>query len=327
MWHLEQGWVLLALPLPWFGYRWLPAWRAPRPALRVPFFQQLAKALGQPPASAAAYSLRWQLCFSLMIWALVVLACARPVWLDNPMEVSRPARAVLLAVDLSESMQTRDFAGPDGRALDRLGAVRQVLYPFILSRSQDRLGLEVFGSKAFVQAPLTLDHDSLRQLLDDLAVGMAGPDTALGDAIGLAVGLLERTGEPEKLVVLLSDGRDTASRLELRQAAALARRHGVVVHTIALGDRRAEGEGQADSASLQAIARITGGTSQHADDRLALQQAWASLDRQIARDVRVLSLQPQRELFWLPLAAALMLGLANASLALRRSGRGGVDGS
>ncbi|MNP05978.1 von Willebrand factor type A domain protein [compost metagenome] len=184
----------------------------------------------------------------------------------------------------------------------------------------------MFGSNAFPQAPLTLDHGSLGLLLDEVGIGMAGPNTAIGDAIGLSVKLLDQAREKDKLVILLTDGNDTGSVIPPQQAAELAHRHGVTIHTIGIGDVQAEGEAKVDLDSLRQIAGTTGGEFFRAEDRQELEQVYARLDAMTAHEVQTLAHQPRRELFWLPLGAALGLlalyhlgALGVARLRMRRT--------
>ncbi|SDZ48671.1 VWA domain-containing protein [Pseudomonas sp. NFIX28] len=307
MWQLDYPWLLLLLPLPWFGYRYLPPYREARSAVRVPFFTGISRAVGQSPTVAGAPGNRGQLLLNLLVWALLVLAVARPVWLEKPIERQQPVRDLMLAIDISQSMETTDFTDDSGQRIDRLAAVKQVVHGFIQRRKDDRLGLIVFGSGAYPQAPLTLDHASLALLLDDTGIGMAGPNTAIGDAIGLSLKLLEQAREQEKVLILLTDGNDTHSAIAPERAAAMAAARGVVIHTIGIGDPQAAGENKVDLGALQRIADSTGGRYFRAEDRASLDQVYATLDRLTPHQVKTFSHQPQRELFWLPLAAALGL--------------------
>ena len=136
---------------------------------------------------------------NLLVWALLLLAVARPVYVEKPIERQQPVRDLMLAIDISQSMETTDFTDANGQKINRLAAVKEVVHGFIDKRKEDRLGLIVFGSGAYPQAPLTLDHASLSLLLDDTGIGMAGPNTAIGDAIGLSLKLLDQAHEQEKV--------------------------------------------------------------------------------------------------------------------------------
>jgi Ca-activated chloride channel family protein len=306
MWRLEYPWALLLAPLPWLAYRYLAEYRETRSALRVPFFRGVSHAVGRAPGMAAVEG-RWQGPLNLLVWALVLVACARPVLVEKPLTHQQPTRDLMLAIDISQSMQTRDYADPSGQMIDRLAAVKAVVRDFIAQRSDDRIGLIVFGTGAYPQAPFTQDHATLGLLLDDTGIGMAGPNTALGDAIGLSIKLFDSAKEAEKVLVLLTDGNDTGSAITPEHAAKMARDRGIVVHTIGIGDPRGSGEAKVDLGTLQTIARVTGGRFFLARDRAALQQVYATLDQITPHQVKTFTHQPKRDLFWLPLAAALLL--------------------
>lgn len=310
MWQLDYPWLLLVLPLPWLGYRWLSPYREGRTALRVPFFAAMSRAVGQVPSPAASRNSHWQVLLNVAVWALVVLAAARPVWVEPPLQHTEPVRDLMLAVDISQSMETTDLTNAAGQRSDRLSAVKEVVRGFITQRKDDRLGLIVFGTGAFAQAPLTRDHDSLTLLLDDVGIGMAGPNTAIGDAIGLSIKLLDNAHETDKVLILLTDGNDTSSAIDPDHAAGMAAARGIVIHTIGIGNPNAEGEAKVDLAALQRIASTTGGRFFQAGDRAALEQVYATLDRLTPHAVKTLSHQPKRDLFWLPLGAALLAMLA-----------------
>ena len=175
------------------------------------------------------------------------------------------------------------------------------------SGEDDRIGLIVFGSAPFLRAPVSDDVDVLRTLLDEVQLRMAGPKTALGDAMGLAMTLFERSEMQERVLIVLTDGNDTGSLVPPDRAAAIARDQGVVVYTIGVGDPRQAGEEQLDEATLRKVAETTGGRYFFAADRAALDQIYAELDKLTPRKVATISHRPQRELFHWPLAAAIVL--------------------
>ncbi|PWK40296.1 VWA domain-containing protein [Pseudomonas sp. B21-040] len=318
MWQFDYPWLLILLPLPWLAYRFLPDYREARSAVRVPFFSAMSRAVGQAPSQAGTRSNRWQLVLNLMVWALLLLAAARPELVEKPIERQQPVRDLMLAIDISQSMETNDFTDANGQKINRLAAVKEVVHSFIDKRKDDRLGLIVFGSGAYPQAPLTLDHASLSLLLDDTGIGMAGPNTAIGDAIGLSLKLLEQTHEPEKVLILLTDGNDTSSAITPDHAAAMAAAKGVVIHTIGIGDPNASGEAKVNLQGLQQIAEATGGKFFRAEDRNALNQVYSTLDKLTPHQVKTLSHQPKKDLFWWPLGAAIgLLALYHLGALLR----------
>jgi Ca-activated chloride channel family protein len=318
MWQLDYPWLLLLLPLPWLAYRYLPAYNEARSAVRVPFFAAMSRAVGEAPGIVGNRRNHWQLLLSFLVWALILLAAARPVFVEKPIERQQPVRDLMLAIDLSQSMETEDFTNTSGAKINRLAAVKDVVQGFIDKRKDDRLGLIVFGTGAYPQAPLTLDHASLSLLLADTGIGMAGPNTAIGDAIGLSLKLLDKAHEQEKVLILLTDGNDTSSAITPDHAAEMAANKGVIIHTIGIGDPSASGEAKVNLSALEQIAKTTGGQFFRAEDRNALDQVYATLDRLTPHQVKTLSHQPQRELFYWPLGAAVaLLGLYHLGALLR----------
>jgi Ca-activated chloride channel homolog len=311
MWKFEFVWMFALLPLPGFVWWLAPAYRTVAAAVRVPFFQEMAEAAGEKPAPGGVrLRSNWlQRLLMPFLWVLLTIAAARPVFVEPPVTRELPARDLLLAIDLSQSMSERDFIDTaTGERMDRLSAVKRVVADFVAKRKGDRVGVIVFGDAAYPQAPLTLDHDSVLMLLDAMRIGMAGPRTAIGDAIGLAVRLVEQTPAQEKVLVLLTDGNDTASAIPPDQAARIAKRHGIVVHTIGIGNPDTQGEDKVDLDALAKIAQATGGHAFHAlgrEDELAA--VYSAIDTLTPVKIRREVYRPQREFYWAPLALAVSL--------------------
>ncbi|SLN37614.1 von Willebrand factor type A domain protein [Pseudoruegeria aquimaris] len=305
-------WALIALPLPWFWRRFMPPHREQVPAIRVPFFGDLAEAAGAKvgEGSVVLQHRRWQLAATWIAWVLIVLALARPVQLGEAIEETRAARDVILAIDISGSMDERDMPDAQGNPQQRLQTVKDVVGEFITAREGDRVALIVFGTKAFLQAPLTEDLQTLRDLLDQTTVGMAGPHTAIGDAIGLSIRTFENSEIEQRLLILLSDGSDTASRMSPINAAEIAAGEGVTIHTVAVGDPDGEGENRVDLATLEDIARRSGGQTFFAGDAETLANIYAEIDALTPRETETLSYRPRTPLAHLFLEAALLVGLA-----------------
>ena len=307
MWRLEYPWLLVLVPLGVLAYRWLPAYLQARQALRLPFFDTMAALTGKSPTRPGVRGNWGQLVLNIVVWLLIVLALGRPQWVEPPLTHTEPMRDILLAVDISQSMDSTDFRDPQNRPLSRWDAVKSVVSDFIDKRPDDRLGLVVFGTGAYPQAPLTRDHASLHLLLNQTAVGMAGPHTAIGDAIGLGIRMLDEADERDKVLVLLTDGNDTGSAIPPARAAALAAQHHVTVHTIGIGDPAANGEERVDFDALREIARTAGGQFFIAHDATALRDVYATLDRITPKEVKTLRHQPKRDYFWIPVGLALCL--------------------
>jgi len=312
MFELEYPWLLLLLPLPLLAWWLLPPYGERTKAIRVPFFDDLATATGQTPARGAVI-LRgnWlRRILAPVCWALLVLALAGPQRLEPPIERTESARDLLLAIDLSGSMATPDFLDAQGRRVDRLSAVKGVVDDFIRRRATDRIGLIVFGTNAFPQAPLTLDHVAVRELLDELRVGMAGEQTAIGDAVGVAVKMTASSQQRERVLILLTDGNDTAGRIPAEKAAEIAKANHIVIHTIGIGDPDAKGENRVDLAALQRIATATGGRSFRGENGEQLAGIYALLDRVTPSKVKHSVYRPKLKLYYIPLGAALLLMIA-----------------
>jgi Ca-activated chloride channel family protein len=302
-------WVFAVLPLPLI-VRWLLPRAPQRPgqALRLPFFGELPGAGG----AGAARSARWRRLLAWLAWVLLVLAAARPQWLGQPIPLPMAGRDLMLAVDISLSMTEEDMV-IGGRVVDRLTAVKAVAGDFIERRQGDRIGLILFGQQAYLQTPLTFDRPTARTLLFESAVGLAGRETAIGDAIGLAVKRLRDSPAKQRVLVLLTDGTNTAGNIAPLKAAELAADAGVRIYTIGVGadPRSAIGRGARrsplDERTLQAIAERTGGRYFRTRDVAELQAIYGLLDElePVQTDQQVF--RPVDELFGWPLAAALLL--------------------
>jgi Ca-activated chloride channel family protein len=307
----SNPWMFLLIPLPLSIYYFSPAYREPRLAVRVPFMNLLRRLSGHQPGDGAAivHRTRLQKAQLIIAWLAVVAALARPTWMDEPLVRELPMRDLLVALDLSGSMDTRDFADESGEVSDRLTAARQVLDQFLSRREGDRVGLIFFGSAAYVQAPFTEDIDVVRELLDEAQVRMLGPRTMLGDAIGVAIQLFERSEVEERVLIVLTDGNDTGSMVPPPRAAEIAQDNGVTIYTIAMGDPRAAGEQALDEVTLKQVADTTGGEYFHANDREQLDRIYATLDQLNPKQVESLSYRPEHELYFWPLGFAILLSL------------------
>ena len=308
---LAHPWLFLLLPLPWLVRRLLPTHHERKAAVRVPFLQRLSRLAGLQPGSGVAVARRplSQWLMLSLTWSFIVVGITRPQWLEEPIIKELPMRDLLVAVDLSGSMEAQDFTDKEGNTVDRLTAVKEVLDTFFARRDGDRVGLILFGSAAFVQVPFTADLEVVRELLKEAQIRMLGPRTMLGDAMGLAINLFERSEVDERVLIVLTDGNDTGSLVPPERAAEIARDNGVVVYTIAIGDPAAVGEQALDEKTLESIAGITGGGYFHANDRQELEDIYTRLDEVNPRQVETQSYRPLTDLFEWPLAVSILLTL------------------
>lgn len=305
------AWWLLPLPL---AMRLLPRRGVPQAALRVPYPERIRglaqAASGAPPRAARV--LGW------LAWALLCAALARPQVLGEPVVPPQQARQLMLAVDLSGSMSEPDME-LGGRLVDRLTAAKAVLSDFLDRRQGDRVGLLVFGQRAYSLTPLTTDLTSVRGQLRDSVVGLAGRETALGDAIALAVKRLRQQPRGQRVLIVLTDGVNTAGVVDPAKSAELAKTEGVRVYTIAFGS---EGVGRSlfgipvqtgddepvDEQTLRDIAKRTGGRFFRARDTSELTGIYAELDRLEPVAATAAAVQPRSERYVWPLALACVFG-------------------
>ncbi len=329
--HVEWPWMLLLLPLPWLLARWLPPAAPQGAALFVPF----AAALGSAGGAATPLRARWRRLLFALVWLLLLAAAVRPQWLGEPQPVASTGRRLLLAVDVSGSMATQDMSG---RA-SRLEVVKQVAGDFIEHRHGDQVGLILFGTRPYLQAPLSTDVQTVNQFLQESAVGIAGPATALGDAIGLALKRLKATApapppateaasgaaasalpDPavgrDTVLILLTDGSSNSGDMPPLEAAKLAARAGLRIYTIGVGAAPDSGQfgmdggdSDLDEATLKAIATTTGGAYFRAADAGALRQVYAQIDTLEPAAAAAQWVTPRQEYFAWPLGLALLLSL------------------
>jgi Ca-activated chloride channel family protein len=314
--HFQWPWMFVLALLP-LAARYLlrPAPAVEEAALRVPTVAPFA--LGDDSRLKAARGRRWLLWPALVAWLLLVSAAARPVWLGSPIDLPVSGRDLLLAVDLSGSMSTRDFS-LHGRQVDRLTAVKAIAGDFIKRRVGDRLGLILFGLHAYVQSPLTFDRKTVDTLLQESVIGLAGKQTAIGDAIGLAVKELQRHPKGNKVLILLTDGANTAGEVDPIAAAKLAAKEGLTIYTVGIGAdsvmvpslfgmEQVNPSQDLDEDTLRAIAKATGGRYFRARDTAELNKIYEVIDQLQPVDQEKQTFRPQHSLFYWPLALALVL--------------------
>ncbi len=310
MFSLAWPWALLLLPLPALLRGLLPASTASRPALRVPFFRQLHSLSARQPRRIRLAS-GGNLVLPVLVWLLLVMAAARPQWHAPQRALAADGRNSMLAVDLSASMQARDLQHLDD---SRFEITRTLTRRLLANRPEDRFGLIFFGSQAFLQAPLTFDHTSLQHWLDSAAPGLAGDNTAIGDAIGLAIKRLRDLPAREKNLILLTDGANNSGVMPPRTAARFAAREGIRIHTLGIGQAASASQQGPDQILLQDLAWLSGGRYLHVDSQASLQRALDFFDSLPGQQQERQSWSFQ-ELYHWPLRAALVLILA--ALAIR----------
>jgi Ca-activated chloride channel family protein len=315
-------WLLLLAPLPWLLRKLLPeASSSDLQALRVPWFGDVA---GQ---QAGWMRRPWLAMLAALIWVLLVLAVSRPQWIGEIESLPVTGRDLLLAVDISGCLYTLDMVLKK-TAVNRLKVVKKVAGEFIKRRHGDRVGLILFGSRAYLQTPLTFDTETTATLLDESEIGLAGRETAIGDAIGLAVKRLRDDAAADRVLILLTDGANTSGEVQPLQAAEFAARDGLTVYTVGVGademmvqdffgSRVVNPSADLDEDTLRTIAEQTGGRYFRARDAEGLEKIYEILDElePVESDVEII--RPVDELFYWPMSLAYVLALLAALFSIR----------
>jgi len=322
-------WMLFLLPLPLLVRRfWAPAGSS-QPALRAPFFDDWrdlsdSQSVGRNTSSAIAIVILW------ILWLCLLIGAARPVWIGEAIELPNNGRDLMLAVDISGSMRIEDMKLGQVMAR-RIDAVKQLGSNFVEHRKGDRLGLILFGSNAYVQSPLSFDTATVKRFLLESQIGFAGQETAIGDAIGLAVKRLKERPTESRVLILLTDGQDTASSVKPLDSAKLAQKLGIKIYTIGIGademtlpgifgssfgSRQVNPSAELDEDGLQEIASLTGGQYFRARNPQELANIYAILDELEPVEQESATYRPRQALGYWPLLTALLLSFV---LALRQS--------
>ncbi len=327
MLELLWPWAIILVPLPWLVWHFWPAASTEEDALRAPFFetwQELQAQIGGK-RRRRGWIAPLLLCLT---WLALLLALARPTWIGEAISLPASGRDLLLAVDISGSMQVEDMLIGQNQ-VPRINAVKQVVGDFIERRRGDRLGLVLFGTHAYIQAPLTFDGKTVKRFLMEAQLGFAGRETAIGDAIGLAVKRLRDRPAESRVLIILTDGANTAGEVQPLDAAGLAADNGVRIHTIGIGadkmimpglfgssfgSRVVNPSQDLDEDTLLRIAQMTGGQYFRARDPAELVEIYKLLDSLEPVEQQDESYRPQTSLYHLPLSVAfglsLMLGLS-----------------
>ncbi|QEY13433.1 VWA domain-containing protein [Cellvibrio sp. KY-YJ-3] len=321
MFEMHWPWLLLLAPLP-LVMVFIPAKKRIEAALRVPFYQHASQleqhsklGINKRPAKLLAL---W------LIWICCLFAATNPQWVGEPTSMPSSGRDLLMAVDISGSMEQTDMAIA-GRRVTRLMAVKKVIGDFVVRRNSDRMGLILFGAQAYLQAPLTYDRKTVNQLLQEAQIGFAGRETAIGDAIGLAVKRLRDRPDASRVLVLLTDGANTAGQLSPDKATELAQQAKIKIYTIAFGAESMEVPGifgsrtvnpsrDLDEPTMVNIAEKTGGKYFRARNLEELDNIHRELDRLEPIEMETETFRPVQTLFYWPLAIAFLLSLLLACL-------------
>ena len=295
-------------------------------ALRTPFLKDIAEintkfgGAWRSAANSAKYFSSGMI-FLMSIWALLVASAARPQWLGEPIRIKNYGRDIMLVMDISTSMLEPDFVYQN-RRIDRLTAVKLSASEFIQERVNDRVGLILFGTLAYLQSPITFDKQSVGEILWSMEAGMAGNSTAIGDALGLALKNLREAGnKDDKIIVLLTDGENNDGSLTMPQAISLAKTENIKIYTIGVGNEKtfadslfgvrvsSGGRTEIDETSLKLLAEETKGRYFRAKDTAGLRAIYSEIDKLEPSEDEDQYIFEVKELFYVPLTVALCLAL------------------
>jgi len=326
--NIAWPWVFLLAPLP-FLMRMIPAKKQQAGGvLKVPFYREVVSIGGQSAINVKTFD-KWFF-FFLLIWVLLIIATSRPQWMGDPVALPITGRDLMMSVDISGSMELPDLKLND-EPVTRLQVVKSVAGKFIQRRVGDRLGLILFGKHAYIQTPLTFDRATVNAMLDEAEIGLAGKETAIGDAIGLAVKRLREQPSDDRILILLTDGANTAGEIDPRKAAELAATEGLKIYTVGIGAESMDVGNVSGSASLNPfalfgnrtinpsrdldeetltyIANKTGGQYFRAKDTEALEDIYRKLDELEPTIKDEKTYRPVSELYYWFLAGALFLSV------------------
>jgi len=320
--HFVWPLIFALTPLPLLVYWLLPKAQKSLPqAIRMPMYMNLKNQFAGHKNNN--HVPRWRIWIAIIIWLLLIIAAARPQTLGEAIALPVQGRNLMLAVDLSGSMQEQDMQIGD-RLVSRLTAVKAVAGNFTEQRAGDRLGLILFGEQAYLQAPLSFDRETVNTLLKEAVIGLAGNKTAIGDAVALAVKRLRTQPEGNRVLILLTDGANTEGHIMPLKAAEIAQKEGIRIYTIGVGadkqvrdlfGRTLRVGSELDERTLKELAKITGGEYFRARDLPALQAIYKKLDKLEPKAKDSVFYRDQHEWYAWPLGLALILSLLSALIA------------
>lgn len=315
MFELATPWALLLIPIPLFLWYLLPRAKVKLPtALKIPFFEAMLNIVEHEKRFISAKSL---LLIPTLVWLLLVTALSGPRWVGEPKPVEREGYNIMMVLDLSGSMEITDML-LHGRPVSRLMVVKRAAEQFVEDRVGDRIGLILFGTRAYLQTPLTYDRHSVLMRIEDATAGLAGKTTSIGDAVGLAVKRLQDVPSKGRVIILLTDGANNSGVLAPLKAAELAKQDGIKVYTIGLGsetDPRAltsdffapNLSAELDESTLQKMAKMTGGRYFRATDPESLQTIYQTINQLETVKQEQATVRPQKEYYPWVVAFALFL--------------------
>ncbi len=315
MFEFAWPWVFLAIPLPIIFWKMYP--RYPNQlslALKVPFFHELAEQFKDQKLGPTSSK---YLIYIFIIWILLILSLAGPRWIGPPEPVTKEGYHIMLALDISASMALNDMS-IKGKPVSRLTVVKKTAEQFVKDRTEDSIGLILFGTRAYLQTPLTFDRHTILLRLKDATVGLAGQTTSIGDAIGLAIKRLANVPKEGRIIILLTDGVNNSGVLSPLKAAQLANSENIKIYTIGLGADEnnvplglmmlnMNGQADLDEETLKKVAKMTGGQYFRATNIETLHQIYQQINKIEKQKQKRPELRPVKDYYIYPLMLALLL--------------------
>jgi len=330
--ELQWPWLLLILPLPWLVIIrrkvQAPSYIAPH----LPIFET-AKSLGFNQIQNDQQTAKWKQLLLLFAWILLVVAACRPTYIGDKVDIPLSGRDLMLAIDISPSMEEKDMQ-LKGSQVTRLRVVKKVVSEFVKNRDGDRIGLILFGSEPYVQSPLSFDTVTVNTLLQEAYLGMAGNATAIGDAITLGVKRLKQRPEQSRVLILLSDGANTAGEIPPEKAAQFAAQENIKIYTVGIGademiqrsffgSRKVNPSADLDEDMLKQLAELTQGQYFRARNTQELTAIYQLINELEPVEQETRSYRPTKALYYWFLCFSLLtysvLFIQNAFSKLMRS--------
>jgi len=308
--------IFLLLPLPLIVRFFLKEKKQAFTEVWIPLAKGLNKAQSTTPQNRLQTIIPW------IVWLLLLSALAKPVWFGEPIRLQQQSRDMILSLDLSGSMQEVDMP-LNGQSVDRLTLVKDLLKTFIKSRSGDRLGLILFADHAYLQTPLTFDLKTISQMINETEIGLVGNSTAIGESIALSIKRFVENKNEQRVLILITDGANTAGVINPLQAAKQAAKNNITIYTIGIGademikrtlfgKQRFNPSADLDEKTLTEIAKLTGGAYFRARNQDELQNIYQQLNELQPIDSDFLEFRPEKNLYYWPLSFALLLLMLSA---------------
>lgn len=309
--EIAYKWVFLLFPLPFLLYWILPVMRKRRAALMAPFFERAATVSNQKPRKSAWITRKnfFSWITLILCWACLLAAASSPRYVGQPAKKTKTVRNFLIVADISFSMETTDWI-VNGRRMSRWDAIKSIMKDFVQNRQSDQVGLVMFGTNAYLQAPLTTDLQAINWLMDQTEVGMAGQMTSIGDAIAFSTNVLKADTIKQKIMLLMTDGIDAGQNILPLDAAQQAKRDSITIFTLGIGKASGMGGYDLDEKTLKEISKATGGQYFNAMNEGQLKNVYATLDKLEPVKYDEETYKPVVLLYYYPLLAAAVLGLA-----------------